>query len=334
MSRPDPHEWFPQFYANPAIGALAPACRWTISGRLGEDGADQGRKAPVDVRHMLAGCTPNCRHEGPLRGAFRLDSTCLMDLDELTAAVPLAANVAYRLQSSTDGVVVLDVEPDCPPEVSAALLAIPGALYSEVSMSGHGYHLLFPLPSNAAEFPDAADKAVLREEHGWYEVLLDHWVTFTRTPVPSSVVAAPSGGTPSTLDALYASLAALAKPSPLVSPAVLGTDGSPDLPMEDWIVEQTLEDARPRLKTPDAFGNDMSRWEFSTLGILSGSMHLPLVSARSLGNEYSGSDEAWLLYRAASQVLPHRPKHDTTRNGRPFLLDRAAGLLAMRAADL
>ena len=95
MTRPDPREWFPQFYANPAIGALAPACRWTISGRLGEDGADQGRKAPVDVRHMLAGCTPNCRHEGPLRGAFRLDSTCLMDLGELTAAVPLAALIAF-----------------------------------------------------------------------------------------------------------------------------------------------------------------------------------------------------------------------------------------------
>ena len=99
MSRPDPHEWFPQFYANPAIGALAPACRWTISGRLGEDGADQGRKAPVDVRHMLAGCTPNCRHEGPLRGAFRLDSTCLMDLDELTAADEVGTRAVAWLAS-------------------------------------------------------------------------------------------------------------------------------------------------------------------------------------------------------------------------------------------
>lgn len=202
-------------------------------------------------------------------------------------------------------------------------------------MSGRGYHLVFPLPRHTADFPDAIGKAVLREEHGWYEILLDHWVTFTRKPIPTDQLCTPADNIPSSLTDLYASLAVLAKPTSHVSATALATDDSRALPMQDWIIKQTITDAQARLKSTEDFNNDMSRWEFSTLSILSGSMHIPLIAAQELGNiSYSDSDEAWLLYRAALLVIPHRSKHDTTRNGRPFLLDRAASLLATRAADM
>jgi hypothetical protein len=78
----DPRAIFPSFYDNPAIRALATACRWTISGRLGElDDEDSGRKAPIDVRHLLDGwtrpaCSPSTSWPTHCRTRRTLPSTC------------------------------------------------------------------------------------------------------------------------------------------------------------------------------------------------------------------------------------------------------------------
>lgn len=339
MTVVDPRAIFPSFYDNPAIRALATACRWTISGRLGElDDEDSGRKAPIDVRHLLDGCNPGCRHAGPLRGAFALDDTCLLTLDELTRALPNAANAAYYLQAQSDGLIVIDVEPGCPPDVAADILRLPGISYSELSMSGRGFHLVAPLPANLHDFPVAAEKRVLREEHGWYEILLDHWCTFTRNPVTDRirdhVAALPDPPRFSSVEDLYAQLAEKAKPSLTVSATAVGTDGEmPDIPYAKAIVEQTLAGSRDRLKTLEDFDHDHSRWEFSVLGVLYTGMQLPLRTYRSFGAEFSVGDEAWLLYKASLDVIEPRPKHSQMRNGRPFLLDRAAALVAVREAS-
>lgn len=163
MMPADHGAWFPQFYGNPAIRALADASRWTISGQIGDDDLDVAgkpptRKAPIDIRHLL--------DFGRVRGAWALDERCLVTLDELTQAVPDAANNAFYLQALTDGLLVLDIEPDCPPHIAVDLLRLPGALYSELSMSGNGFHILAPLPQNFHDFPIASTKRVLREEHG------------------------------------------------------------------------------------------------------------------------------------------------------------------------
>ncbi|MFE4335415.1 hypothetical protein ACFRQM_40220 [Streptomyces sp. NPDC056831] len=339
----DPHAWFPQFYGNPAIRALASACRWTISGQIGEEDPDDPdkpptRKAPIDVRHLLTGCTPGCRHAGSLRGAFALDETCLLSLDELTAAIPNAANTAFYLQAQTDGLLVLDIEPDCPPRIATDLLRLPGVLYSELSMSGRGFHLVMPMPQNFHDFPVAAGKRVLREEHGWYELLLDHWATFTRQPVPDRIVAHVDAATAApaftSIDDLYAQLAAKARESPGASATTVDTaEDMPDIPYSLAIVEQTLASARHQLRDPGDFNHDMSRWEFSVLASLYGWMRTQLRAYSALGVEYSAGDTAWLLYKAALDVIPVRPKHSQRRNGRPFLLDRAAALVADREAS-
>jgi hypothetical protein len=342
MTPADPHAWFPQFYGNPAIRALASACRWTISGQIGEETPPDTtkqpkRKTPIDVRHLLDGCTSSCKHIGPLRGAFALDETCLLTLDELTAAVPNAANAAFYVQAQTDGLLVLDIEPDCPPGVATDLLRLPGTLYSELSMSGQGFHLVMPLPKNFHDFSVAAGKRVLREEHGWYELLLDHWLTFTRRPVPDCIVVHVDAAMPApafaSLEDLYAQLAVKASESPGVSASAVDTaDDMPDIPYSQTIVEQTLTSARHQLRDPGDFNHDMSRWEFSVLASLHGWMRTQLRAYSALGVEYSTSDTAWLLYKAALDVIPARPKHSERRNGRPFLLDRAAALVADREA--
>ncbi|PUB32502.1 hypothetical protein C8K30_1011028 [Promicromonospora sp. AC04] len=330
MTPDDPHAWFPQFYENPAIRALADARRWTISGQIGDDlDKPPTRKAPVDIRHLLS--------TGRVRGAWATDEACLVTLDELTRAVPDAANNAFYLQAQTDGLVVLDIEPSCPPEVAADLLRLPGTLYSELSMSGKGFHLLAALPRNFHDFPVAAAKRVLREEHRWYELLLDHWVTLTRRPIPEEIVASAGARSRPTAFAsfedLYAELATKARESAAGSASDIETTVEmPEIPYAQEIVQQTLATARHQLRAPEDFDHDLSRWEFSVLASLHAWMMTQIRAYNALSIEYSPSDIAWLLYRAALEIIPARPKHGQRRNGRPFLLDRAAALVADREA--
>lgn len=330
----DLRAWFPQFYDNPAIRALATARRWTVSGKIGDlestgDAPAPTNKSPIDLRELI--------DHGRVRGAWNVGPACLTDLDELTRALPRASNAAFYLQAQTDGLVVIDIEPDCPPGIAADLLRLPGILYSELSMSGRGFHLVTPVPANLHDFPVAADKRVLREKHGWYEILLDHWVTFTRVPVPDHTVdhggAVPRSPRLATVEELYAELAAQARENTGVSSTAIRTASqTPDIPHADDIVERTLTSARDRLRSHNDFDHDMSRWEFSVLGTLYRWMQVPLRTYATLGVQYSVSDKAWLLYRAALGIIPARPKHNQLRNGRPFLLDRAAALVADRDA--
>lgn len=325
----DPQSWFPHFYTNPAIRFLGTSSRWTVSGRLGTDTASKG-KAPIDVRALL--------DSGQVRGARATDESCLVTLSELTQKLPAASNAAFYLMAQTDGLLVIDIEPGCPDDVATNLLALPGVLYAETSMSGRGYHLLTGLPRDFWEYPVATSKRVLREEHGWYEILLAHWVTFTRMPISEATMARArttdltSAPFTSVAD-LYASMAKAARPVSAPSTDVSTSTRLPDITSGRQIVDRTLAGAAPRYKTLEHFDGDHSRFEFSVLGVLHREMRGHLVRSGFVNRAmYSENDQAWLLYEAALEVLPHRPKHNERRNDRPFLLDRAAAMVAAEAS--
>lgn len=333
MTHQHPSVLFPDFSSNRDIRLLGRSPRWTISANLGNQD-DSGRKAPIDIRHLMRGCTDACRHTGILRGAFALDDTCLMTLDELNTAVPNAANNAFYLRADTDGLVVVDIEPGCPGAVASDLLRLPGVLYSEMSMSGRGFHLLLAPPTNLHEHPVAATKRVLRHPEGWYEILFDHWVTFTRKPVTEairnhvdSLERAPSL---TSLDEVYDLLAREAAKTASASATTIDTSSPLDEdPAARELIENLLVAAHGQYKDLSDFSEDHSRWEFSVLGIL----HARLAHLLGTSRRWSTGDRAWVLFKAAQHVIPHRPKHDQLRNGRPFLLDRAAALVAERVAD-
>lgn len=344
MTQPDPTTLFPDFYVNPAIRTLAPSSRWTVSGTLGALGsqtesdsqtesARSTRKAPIDIRHLMAGCTHRCEHTGGVRGAFALDATCLVTLPELTNALPMASNTAFYLQALTDGLMVIDIEPSCPAEIAGDLLSLPGIVYSETSMSGRGYHLVTDLPANFHDFPTAAHKRVLREEHGWYEILLDHWVTFTRHPLPEHEIDRSATPNFTSVEDLYADLASRARQNPLSSPSSVRTDAEmPRIPHAEKIVATTIASCEGRTKHLEDFSGDTSRWEFSVLGSLYGWLRTATGRYAVAGITYSDTELAHLLHQAALEMLPEREKHTQTRNGRPYLLDRAAALVAERRA--
>lgn len=330
---------FPGFYANRGIKVLADARRWTVSGMIGdlEESVDserfaKARKAPIDMRHLL--------ETGRVRGAWARDQQCLVDLDELTTGLPQAANAAYYLRMQVDGLIMVDIEPDCPEDITSALLRLPRVLYAETSMSGRGYHLLMHAPTNLHTAPTAARKTVLREEHGWYELLMEHWVTFTRRPIPTqrllSAHAQPQrDGDPSRIEDVFADLAAKAAATSAADPTALQTgEQMPEIPLSEQIVTGMIVTAHDRMREPSDFHHDLSRWEFSVLGKLYTAMRSELAKAEGIGSGgYSDIDRTWLLYEAATRILPARDKHTETRHGRPYLLDRAATIVADRRAQ-
>lgn len=319
----DPQVQFADFYTNPYIASLGHHPRWTISGHIGElDTTERKhRKAPIDVQHLAA--------HGRVRGAYEISETCLMTRDELTTTFPLARNNAFYLRAHHDRFVVLDIEKTCPPAITSALLALPHARYREVSMSGMGYHCLFPLPTNFHDHPAASVKPVLRHTHGWYEILIDHWVTFTRQPIPSDRVFEPPAHDAhfATIETVYSDLACHAQRSTTGSSRELGiTLHPPDIPHIDTLINTVMNFVDGRLKTPADFDNDMSRYEFSVLAIV---YRYTKNAVRSpLYVDLDAEKIAWIVYLTARELLEFRPKHDELRNGVPYLLDRAGALIA------
>ncbi|MET0887245.1 MAG: hypothetical protein ABWX92_12410 [Mycetocola sp.] len=308
----DPLQVFPEFYNNSIISAIADIPRWTVS---------DSEKVPINMRELMA--------TGRIWGAHENTEECLVTLDELTTFLPTAANNAFYLRAQTDGFAVLDIEKTCPPEKAAELLKIPN-LFVEYSMSGKGYHLILPLPANFWDYPIATGKKVLQEEHGWYEILLDHFVTFTRSVVPADRLPQPDYE-PGAWEALYASLAMNAVEAP-ASEFDLSSE-RPEIVRGEQILE--LMTRRPLEKTLEDFNGDYSRFEFSTLGTLYNRLKPILVAIMDAERNavFDESAKSWLIYEAATRMVPHREKHDEVRNGVPLLLNAAMALVARRLGD-
>lgn len=327
----DPRDHYPHFYGNRLVQALAGTPRWSISGQIGDDESGK-HKAPLDLQHFL--------QTGRVRGAWATDARTCVNLDELVKAIPTATNNAFFVKASLDAVMVIDIEKECPPPIAAALLQLPEVEYRETSMSGLGFHLLLPLPAAFFDGPHAAATAnalVLREEHGWYEILLEHWVTFTRQPVAgdAAVLHTPPAQNPEFRSAadLLTHLAGLRKTSASAQASSIQVQlAQPEIPGFADVVAQTLLNFQP--KKLAVFNDDLSRWEFSTLCLLHSRLSYVLQSATyEYRHDYTDEERAWLLYRAGQQVIPHRDKHDQSRNGRPFILDRAVAAIALSNAN-
>lgn len=303
---------FPHFLNNPVINQLAQAQKWTVS---------DTKKRPMDMWAML---------DGQLLGASRPDSSTLMTLDQLNAALPQAKNNAFFLSYEQDKYMIIDIEKTCPEAVRNELLALPN-LYSELSMSGHGYHLIVPAPQNVNEFPDALLKTVLRHPQGWYEVLLEHYVTFTRRPISEEILqAAANSPSKPTWEEIYASLARNVVLSDRAAFDV--SEEAPDIPHRDDLVDRLSR--RQYSRTLASFNHDHSAYEFGYAGFLWNQLKMYLKADKySKEHEYSESDKAWIIYLTLVQVIPHRPKHDEARSGLPLLLNTATNLVALRTAD-
>lgn len=287
---------FPDFYDNVVIRSIASNPKWTVSDH---------NKRPINARHMIQ--THN------VVGATKADATCLVTLREILDYIPNVTNHAYHVDVYEDEFVIVDIEKKADDDTRDWLLGLP-YLYGEYSLSGKGYHLILPKPKNFDNFPHATVKKKLQHKEGTYEILLNHYVTFTRNMLP------PQKNPRTRIEDVYAELADQASTLNLSNLAAIDTD-KPEIPKEDRIF-QALHRVKYTPKDVTAY-DDLSRLEFGTLMAFANRLERLLKSNEFSGHTYTDTEKAWLLYDLAKNALEPRDKHNEMRNGMPFLLFRA-----------
>lgn len=306
---------FPEFYNHPFIKSIADIERWTVS---------DNNKRPIDMFEWI--------YRQKLVGAATTDSNSLISLHRLCQTLPNAANNTFFMDTLTDNFVMLDIEKTCPDEIKQELLKLP-YIYGETSLSGKGYHLVFPCPACFFEYPAATKKVVMKEEHGYYEILLNHYVMFTRNMIP------PSEGT-GDFETFFRNLCE--KQKEVNREDVDIHDMEPEHgPDYDKIVELLIR--QDYKKTRDDFSEDLSRYEYGYIGFLYYKLNQILkvntialydVKSEETGKTvkqkyvYSDNEKAWILYTVAKDKIPYRAKHEEQRDGLPWLLYMAREIIA------
>ena len=309
---------FPDFYTNPFIESIADNRRWSIS--------DKDKK-PIDMHRLVY-------YNDPTMGAKFTDETSMRTLHELCEILPNASNNAYHLESTIDGACVLDIEKTCPAKLRDKLMRLP-YIYAERSLSGKGYHLVLPINlfENLFEkYPNASKKAVIKKKNKDFELLFEHWVTFTRDTknIP------PATGT-ITVEELFEDLF---KEQITISTMDFAlTTVNKDAQYNVYLEELYNQVIANYHKTPEDFDNDMSRFEYSKVTFIEDTLYLIIARTvayqaqlnQRLENQGRAQDckqlptsdpseRSMLVYEVAKATIPYRDKHDQIRNGVPWLM--------------
>jgi hypothetical protein len=295
---------FEAFYGNPVIQRLSYEKRWTIS---------DNNKVPIDMTDLLAS------NGQAIHGALtrKEGHNPFVDLHTLMKNIPNAANNAYSLDAKTDGILILDIEPKCPKAIAEKLLQLP-ALYGEFSLSGKGYHLIFPIPK---EYEDVYSCCVaVKEEHGYYEFLCNHCITFTRNIIPAGFTPNIGQGSYEDFVKVWCELASKVDLTQKDSVVDIMSEEE-DTEWTDYIQKILQSDEKAYKKTPSDFGDDMSRYEHG----YTGHVYFVLLNIlKRLKVFYTKSEMIWEVYRATSELIPYRDKHDTIHDRMPWLLYQAS----------
>ena len=315
---------FPGFYGNDFIRRIGEDRLWTISDK---------DKRPMNMRALL--------DYGRYWGA-RIEEadSQLLTLAEMYHRAPWAANCAYHFDALVTEKILIDIESTCPPEIAHRLLALSrDALYSETSMSGRGYHLVLDLPESLQKLPHLINKRKIRHPQGWYEILLDHWVTFTRNPIDADLLATAVDDPANAglgIDDIIAELDSAISVRPNASNEV-SYDVARILPdeldeniqaMDTSLYEIVCHNFRSNYaKTLDDFNGDFSSWEFSQLAFIARNVTFYFGEAFNQGVIDDVPSYDWVtrvVYLVAQEVIAHRDKHDGERNNMPYMLYQAA----------
>lgn len=303
---------YPTFRNNTFIDSIAHKEKWTVS---------TNKKVPIDMYLFI--------YRDVICGAIHNNDLSLVSLDVLHQHIPDAANYAFYLDALVDNFVILDIEPKCPDDTKAKLLKMP-CLYCETSMSGKGVHMIFALPKDILDkYPEAKEKIVFKETHGWYEILLNHYATFTGNQIPATI---------DTDDAEFRALfEEMAQEQKIVEKADVDIKPLESIDTEEaqFILKALQSQVRTYSKTLSDFNDDHSKYEFAVNAFLYRRIikmiNLPIIKEK--GHIYNDSEIAWFLYKAASDFLPPRAKHEEERNGMPWLLYLASEVIAHNKND-
>lgn len=301
----DKNPFFDSFFSHPFIQTLTAKKQWSIS---------DNKKRPIDLVEYQT--------TGRIIGAIYSNEKSLVDLMTLNKILPNAANYAFYLDAFIDKFVVLDIEPTCPENVKNQFMRMQ-PLYSEVSMSGKGIHMVFPFPEHIMQkYPDAQNKIVFRGENHEYEILINHYVTFT-----GRQIAIPKTEHPLSFEDLFEKLAAHQKPTATATDIEINEME----PVETKELPKLIALLRAAMnrysKTPDDFKkdngveNDTSRYEYAVIGYMYTNLK-QILKVQSIAKEhtYTLEEQIWIMYQIIYDYIPKRAKHNELRGGRPYIV--------------
>lgn len=315
----NPRAMFPGFYTNPTIARLGQRTAWTIS---------DNKKKPINFRALMT--------TGADWGARPDDGdTALVTLDTLTTMLPQATNAAFYLDTMIDRVAIIDVEPTANADTLAMIChaIAPYCLYMETSMSGKGYHFIVELPDNFFQHSAHITKPTLKSSDGTWEILLNHWVTFTRQPIDPTIWNTAINTTPSvsyTWSELFNHLIDQ-QPRTQKNHQHSATDIATDThgtALTSWDIDDTTQRDQELNwvfycvtrfnthyhKTIDDFYDDYSRYEYSCIVTLRNYLTNLLKNHAAHDPTITLAVLTRVVYTSACEIIDHRDKHDTSRN--------------------
>lgn len=293
---------FDYFANHPFVQSIAQNDRWTASTKT---------KMPIDMNRL--------RTKGIIIGASFADGNQpLVTLPELIETIPDATNAAYNLKQALDKFFIVDIEPECPADVRDELLRLPYT-YGELSMSGRGFHLVFerpdPIPVKRPELFSV--KPAVKHPGGWFEFLFNHYVTFTGNAVVHTDPSAEIG-----IERLWEVFDEISENTKILTTAEL-TGEIPDLEeieLGEFIVDLLSDNSNPYRKTVDDFNGDTSKYEFGIAGFYNKRLNSLLSTTAYEDHDYTPEERTRLLYEIITRMTPYREKHETVRDGLPWLL--------------
>ena len=298
---------FPQFYNNPTIQRLASLEQWTVSDK---------NKRPIDMHAFISS-------QEIWGAAYDRGYNPFVDLKTLCETIPTATNNAFSLDAERDGIVVLDIEPSCPDNIRELFMGLP-YLYGEVSMSGKGIHLIFNLPRMIlARYPNAQNKLALKEEHGYYEILISHMVTFTRNSLPPAEFKSDI----SVFENVFELLAQQATKTIKAEQLNMGDITIESIPYAQTIVN--VLSGQNYYKRLSDFKFDNSKFEYNMAFFYNQRMERMMGKSFTFKDHtYTAEERAVMIYEIVKNKIEHRAKHDSFRNGMPWLLYITSTMIA------
>lgn len=321
---PDTRKLYPEFFANPAIQALSGLPIWTVSDK---------DKCPINITaYMREKKLLNKRTEQAL------GYNPLATLHEVADAIPNSTNFTVYLDAGDPDrpYVMLDVEPSCPEPLKERFLHLP-FVYGEVSMSGKGYHLLFPSPDDLfKKYPNAATRQALFPEGRPYEILVAHPVTLTRRIVKPKEPVDPL----EEFRNIFEALAAVAVPPNSIKSSGKEIDFEADVAsIPNYRILALVMKGQPYRKTPADFPKadgtpDHSSYEYGMAASRFHVLHKVLPEWKFRGHEYTHDEIVLLIYSYLKENAIGRPKHATSRYGMPWLCYIADTIVARKMDEL
>lgn len=302
-----------RFLNHPFIKTIKNDKKWSVSDK---------NKRPISVESMKTGRVYGAKFTNP-KDMAAIDTI----LDILEGHSP--SNLAYYLNSTLDGFLIIDIEKICPEDVKKELLKIP-YIYGEYSRSGTGIHLVCEIPDEFLYDPTFAKTNVIKVKKD-YEIMMGHWVTFTGNQLDFEQKETDSSILPKLIKEHMSEI----KERRIINGNLNIFNKIKDDLWDDEVdkfyhvphrVEIERRLARHTfMKNLKYYNYDNSKYEYGMCGFYYNKLKYILNSYRD--HNYTDIEKIYFLYNVLKQKLEHRPKHDEYRQGIPILANMARTMI-------